>query len=148
MQATSLAHARAAVGRGASNPRLPRTSPKWDSVAPLVKLGLNALLHLLQQATDTRLVAFLLQALEPGLGYVACFPRLSKLLLKVCTQPAAAPARPPAIPPARTANVDVLAGHPRTAAPAQHVGLCRGRPARGRVPQPTPARADRAVPVH
>ena len=52
-------------------------------MAPSVKLCINALLHLLKQATDTRLVAYLLGALEPGLIYVACFPRFSKLLLKV-----------------------------------------------------------------
>ena len=52
-------------------------------MAPQSKLLLNAVLHLLQDSSDARLLAFILNALEPGLPYAACFPRISKTLLKV-----------------------------------------------------------------
>ncbi|KAI9010153.1 Noc2p family-domain-containing protein [Hyaloraphidium curvatum] len=61
---------------------LPSASPRWTKVQPVVKSYLNHLLKVSKQFTNANLQHFLLRNFVPSIPYFACFPKLSRDLLK------------------------------------------------------------------
>lgn len=61
---------------------LPSTSPRWTKVQPTVKSYLNHVLRVSKQFKDPALQHFMLRNFVPILPFFACFPKLSRDLLR------------------------------------------------------------------
>lgn len=69
-----------AAGKGREP--LPSTSPRWSKVQPTVKSYLNHVLKVSKLFPDPKLQHFILRNFIPILPYFACFPNLSRDLLR------------------------------------------------------------------
>lgn len=60
-----------------------KDTPQWVNVKPLIKSYLRSTLSLLDQITDSEILAFALTRLRDSLPFFAAFPYLLQRLIKV-----------------------------------------------------------------